>query len=88
MFLGRLFRRVRNALKGQPSSVSEGDELAADVERLDKEDPNWDRNVRITCATSAFEIGMTRALISKIYGEEIATEAERLHRERLDKKDR
>lgn len=88
MFLGRLFHRVRNAFKGPSPPISGGDDLAADLERLDKEDPNWDRNMRITSATSAFESGMTRALIFKIYGEDIVTEAERLHRERLDKKDR
>lgn len=87
MFFRKLVDHFRNIFKNRPSYVSEGDMMAADAKRFDEEDPGWDRNARIASATSAFEIGMSRELIFKIYGEETATAAEHRHQERLGKKD-
>jgi hypothetical protein len=87
MVFRRLIDHFRNIFKSRSAYASEGDTIAADPKRLDAEDPAWNRGARIASAVSAFEIGMTRELIFKIYGEDVASEAERQHQERLGKKD-
>jgi hypothetical protein len=87
MSIGRLIRQVLNTLR-PPAVFRNQEDAVPDQERLDKENFDWDRKARIASATSAFEMNVSRDLIIKIYGEDIITEAERLHKEHLVKKDR
>lgn len=87
MFLDGFIRRVKSAFRTRPAPLSEGEALAADLERLDKEDPDWDRDARLASAQAALKRGMTREVIASIYGEELTQEAERLNQEHDAKKD-
>lgn len=87
MFFRKLVDHFRNIFERRHLRVSESDAAAEDTKRFGEEDPVWNRNARIASATSAFEIGMSRELIFKIYGEETATAAEHRHQEQLSKKD-
>lgn len=87
MFLDGFIRRVKNAFRNRPAPLSEGDAHAADLERLDEEQPGWDRDARLASAQSALKRGMTREVIVSIYGEEMSQEAERLNQEQDAKKD-
>jgi hypothetical protein len=77
VFLKKIIRRVRGWLKAPPRMISEERDLHDDMERLDREQPGWDRDGRIAGAQAALQRGMDREVVLSVYGEEILQEAER-----------
>jgi hypothetical protein len=61
-------------------TITEEEELAMEVERLDREDPDWDREARVVTAARALAAGRPRRLVVSTYGEEIVLEAEERNR--------
>ena len=58
----------------------EGAELQADLDRLDNEQPGWDRDSRVARAQWCLNDGsLSREAAVQVYGEEIVAEAERLN---------
>jgi hypothetical protein len=75
-FLKRLAARFL-AFVGRRKYMTEEEALGEEIERLDREDRDWDRDGRIAAASAALESGMRRDLLVRIYGEEIVREAEK-----------
>ena len=75
----RLMEKVRSAFAAlrAPRTVSEEEDLAAELERLDRETPGWDRDARLAGAESALRRGMSQKTVAAVYGDELAAEARR-----------
>lgn len=62
--------------RSEPKWLTEEEALAADMKRLDEEDPGWDHEARLARAESALERGVPRDAVVGIYGEALVREAE------------
>lgn len=73
-----LWQRLREWwMRGNIATVSEETIMAEDFARLDKEQPGWDRGVKVAMAQATLiKSGYSREFTVKIYGEDIVREAE------------
>lgn len=72
-----LFARLRNTFfSGCSQWITEDEDLAIELERLDREDPEWDRESRKMMARYLFEKGRSRESIIATYGEDLIEEIE------------
>lgn len=79
MFVLNLARRIRNRIFAslkRLDSVSEEQDLADDLDRLDREQPGWDYAGRVAACTAALRDGLPKDIISQIYGSDVVREAE------------
>lgn len=76
----RIIRQILGVfgVRSQPRHklISEEEDLADDLSRLDSEQPGWDREGRIASAMAGLSSGSPRDSIARTYGEEIASIAE------------
>ena len=54
--------------------MTEEEALAEDIERLDREEPGWDRRAKVAEAEAVSGAGMSFNVIAAIYGEDVARE--------------
>jgi len=59
--------------------ISEEQALAEALDRLDRDEPGWDRDARVAAARSFLKTLCTRDQAIQIYGEDIVAEAEALN---------
>lgn len=78
MLVRRLIESLRElrTRSEPPRTVSEERIFSEDVERLDREEPDWDRDARLARCEAALKRGLSRELLAGIYGEEMVREAE------------
>jgi hypothetical protein len=71
-----LLQRIRLGAMKLCGCVSEEADLTAEVERLDREEPDWDHQARVAACTAGLLSGMHRQMMMEIYGDKIVAEAE------------
>ncbi len=71
-----LWSRLREWLQDNNGPISEEEDHRLTIERLDKEQPGWDRDSQVCRAEHMLEAGFGREFTVEIYGEEIVREAE------------
>lgn len=76
MIFKKLRERIRVWWHAAPlATVSEEQAHALEIERLDREEPGWDRDARLARCQYGLAAGTPRGDLVRIYGEELVREA-------------